>query len=307
MERRNPSVKVRMALVFLLMAAVGIALLFPMEANAASKPKKPAQVKGLTAKAKGTSSIAIKFRPAKGAKGYKIYQATSKDGKYKLVKTLKGNKRTSHTKTKLKSGKRYYYKARAYKAYKKGKKTLCVYGKYSAKKSAVTKKAPNPYKALDMGQVNKDIAKAEKTGKTIYKDVVNEDGMVEYYYYVNPIQYRPQSGATTGGVAIGAIYKWAEECHSVNGCAEGIWHGANFSLKLRSNECTAYYTLDGSTPSPTNGAKVTKSMGRIKIKAEHTGPYGDIYDTLNLKIHFYVKGKLVALDYEYDNQEDCLH
>lgn len=48
-----------------------------------------------------------------------------------------------YTKKKLKSGKRYYYKVRAYKTYKNGKKTKYVYGKYSTKKSVITKKDPS--------------------------------------------------------------------------------------------------------------------------------------------------------------------
>lgn len=310
MERRSQTTKARTMLMFLLIAAVGTTLLFPTEANAASKPKKPGQVKQLTVKAKGATSLKIQFKAAKGAKGYKIYQSTSKNGKYKLVKTLKGGKKASYTKTKLKSGKRYYYKVRAYKTYKKGQKTLCVYGKHSGRKSAVTKKkggpsgkAPSPYSAVNLKQVNADIAKAEKTGKVIDKDVVGKDGMVEYAYNVYPYNTKSHRG----GTSVGAIYKWAEECGSVNGVAKGIWHGANYSIKIKSKECTAYYTTDGSAPSPTNGVKVTKSTGRAKIKAEHTGPYGDLQDTLNVKIHFYVKGKLVALDYFYGDHEDCLH
>lgn len=282
---------------------VGTAMLLPAEVNAASKPKKPAQVKSLTVKAKSSTSVTIKFKKVKGAKGYKVYQSTSKNGKYKRVKTLKGNKNVSFTKTKLKSGKRYYYQVRAYKTYKKGKKTLYVHGKRSAKKSAVTKKSssakakvPSPYKAVDMKQVNADIAKAKKSGKDIRKSTTNSDGEV-YNYYIS----------AKGSPTIGYINKWTGECFSVNGAAPGKWYNANFALKLKSTECTAYYTLDGSTPSPGHGTKVTKSTGRVKIKAEHTGPYGDYGDTLNLKIHFYVNGKLVALDYWFNDQEGCYH
>lgn len=303
METRRMKKTFVMIISLIAVFAVGATMLLPAEASAASKPKKPAQVKGLVVKAKSSTSVTIKFKKVKGAKGYKVYQSTSKNGKYKRVRTLKGNKNVRFTKTKLKSGKRYYYKVRAYKIYKRGKKKLYVYGKYSAKKSAVTKKSssakakvPSPYKAVDMKQVNADIAKAKKSGRDIRKSTTNSDGEV-YNYYIS----------AKGSPTIGYINKWTDECFSVNGCAEGKWHGANFALKLKSMECTAYYTLDGSTPSPSNGTKVTKSTGRVKIKAEHTGPYGDVFDTLNLKIHFYVKGKLVALSYYYGKQEMCLH
>lgn len=98
----------------------------PMAAHAASK--KPGQVKKVTMKAVSCTSVKISWKKVKGAKGYRIYRAASKNGKYKKIKTTKG---TSYTNTKLSSGKRYYYKVRAYS----GSKT----GKYSAAKSAVTK------------------------------------------------------------------------------------------------------------------------------------------------------------------------
>ncbi len=58
--------------------AVGVTMLLPDEASAASKPKKPDQVKSLTVKAKNSTSATIKLNEVKGAGGYKIYQSTSK-------------------------------------------------------------------------------------------------------------------------------------------------------------------------------------------------------------------------------------
>lgn len=61
------------------------------------------------------------------ASGYVIYRATSKNGKYKKIATIKSGKTTSYKNGKLKSGKTYYYKIRAYKTVN-GEK---VYGAYS--------------------------------------------------------------------------------------------------------------------------------------------------------------------------------
>ena len=72
----------------------------------------------------------------KNADGYQVYRATKKNGKYKLVKVVKGNKKVSYTNTKLKKNKKYYYKVRAYRTVK-GKK---VYGAFSSKKSILIKK-----------------------------------------------------------------------------------------------------------------------------------------------------------------------
>ena len=46
--------------------------------------------------------------------GYKIYRATSKNGKYKVVKKLTKNSTLSWTDKTVKTGKKYYYKIRAY-------------------------------------------------------------------------------------------------------------------------------------------------------------------------------------------------
>lgn len=60
--------------------------------------------------------------------GYKVYRATSKSGKYKLVKTVSGDSTLTYTDTKRTCGKTYYYKIKAYK--KSG--GVMYYTKYSA-------------------------------------------------------------------------------------------------------------------------------------------------------------------------------
>lgn len=46
--------------------------------------------------------------------GYKIYRATKKNGKYKLIKTVKKTGTLKYTDKKLKRGKKYFYKVRTY-------------------------------------------------------------------------------------------------------------------------------------------------------------------------------------------------
>lgn len=58
------------------------------------------------------NSVKISWKKVNGAKGYQIYFATSKNGKYKRIKTTSA---TSYTNKKLKTGKKYYFKIRAYK------------------------------------------------------------------------------------------------------------------------------------------------------------------------------------------------
>ena len=49
-----------------------------------------------------------------GTTGYKIYRATKKSGKYKVIKTVKKAKTLKYTDRKLKKGKKYFYKVRTY-------------------------------------------------------------------------------------------------------------------------------------------------------------------------------------------------
>lgn len=69
--------------------------------------------------------------------GYQIYRAISKNGSYKKVATVKGDRDTSYIDTGLTCGKTYYYKVRAYK--KINGKT--VYSKFSSVTSAFPKPA----------------------------------------------------------------------------------------------------------------------------------------------------------------------
>ena len=99
------------------------------DVNAATRPRKVRSIK-LKAKSK---SIKVKWKKVRGAKGYQVRYCSKKSMVgAKKVKTTKLKKTIS----KLKAGTRYYVQVRAYK--KKGKKR--VYGKWSKKKSVVTKK-----------------------------------------------------------------------------------------------------------------------------------------------------------------------
>lgn len=61
-------------------------------------------------------AISIRWNRNKNATGYKVYRLNSKK-KYVQVKTIKGNKKTAFKDTKVKSGKIYYYKVKAYRTY----------------------------------------------------------------------------------------------------------------------------------------------------------------------------------------------
>ena len=92
---------------------------------------KLAKVSGLTATA-GKAAVTLKWDDVRGADGYQIYYSTSKDGKYKK---LSSTSQESLKKSGLKSGKKYYFKVRAYRKTDEG----TVFGSFSAVKSAKIK------------------------------------------------------------------------------------------------------------------------------------------------------------------------
>ena len=94
--------------------------------------------------------------------------ASSKNGKYKKIKTIKKSKTVKYTKGSLKSNKKYWFKIRAYKL--NGKKK--VYGKFSIKKSAITKKStvtsPKGYDGkIQVVHVNDMHTYLDDTGKNM--------------------------------------------------------------------------------------------------------------------------------------------
>ena len=78
----------------------------------------------------GKGQYKLFWTKAKNTSSYKVYRATSKNGKYKLVKTLSKD-RFHYTDTTAKKGTRYYYKVKAVKNNGKAKTS----GKISYKRS----------------------------------------------------------------------------------------------------------------------------------------------------------------------------
>ena len=88
-----------------------------------------------SAKNSKSKQILLKYKKVSGAKGYEISYSTDK--KFKKAVTKKNTAKTSYTISKLKKGKIYYVRIRAYKIDSTGKK---VYGKYSSVKKAKVSK-----------------------------------------------------------------------------------------------------------------------------------------------------------------------
>ena len=88
-----------------------------------------------SAKNSKSKQILLKYKKVSGAKGYEISYSTDK--KFKKAVTRKNTTKTSYTISKLKKGKTYYVRIRAYKVDSTGKK---VYGKYSSMKKVKVSK-----------------------------------------------------------------------------------------------------------------------------------------------------------------------
>ena len=88
-----------------------------------------------SAKNSKSKQILLKYKKVSGAKGYEISYSTDK--KFKKVVTKKNTAKTSYTIRKLKKGKIYYVRIRAYRMDSTGKK---VYGKYSSMKKVKVSK-----------------------------------------------------------------------------------------------------------------------------------------------------------------------
>ena len=94
------------------------------------------KVTNLKVKNKKNKKAVITWKKVKNADGYQIYRATKKSGKFKKIKTVKGNRVVKYTNTKLKKNKKYYYKVRAVKANEAG---VDVFSAYSAAKAVKVK------------------------------------------------------------------------------------------------------------------------------------------------------------------------
>ncbi len=139
-----------------------------------------AQVKAITPKnVKAASSsytkIKVTWNKIEGVDGYKVYRATSKSGKYSLVKTTTSANTLSYINTGRTTGKSYYYKVRGYK--KIGKTT------YYTKYSAVTSTYARPNKAVitkvTLGGSDKE-GPYDRTPKTCWNAVSGATGYEVY-------------------------------------------------------------------------------------------------------------------------------
>jgi hypothetical protein len=235
----------------------------PIYAAHNARAAKVAKVKAKS----GVGKVTISWKKSKKASGYIVYMAketkAGKPGKFKKAGTVKSRKTVKFTKKKLTVGKRYYFKVRSYikkngKVYKsKPSKTVSIRVKGGYIGGNDPKKPDYHYKAaLPSLRIDKNGA---------------------YHIDGNSVDVK------------GAYATYVENYPTLE--SKGGLVPVNI-LRVKDKECTVFYTLDGTTPSPSNGRKVTKAMGKVKVyvdKSRHT-----------YKVRGYVDGKEVFHDYFTD-------
>ncbi len=83
----------------------------------------------------GKKQAKVSWNVLDGVTGYEVYRSTKKNKGFKKVKTIKKASTKSYTNKKLKSGKKYYFKVRAYRT----ANGVTVYGDFSATKKVKVK------------------------------------------------------------------------------------------------------------------------------------------------------------------------
>ncbi len=180
------------------------------------------------------SGVFVSWKKVSGAKGYKVYRATSKSGRYSLLQTTGS---TSYTDTSAKAGRTYYYKVRAYRvvrtstkhsSYSSIKRSISAPGKTqitAAQKGnaiEITWKAAagaQAYEVYRSTELNGKYTAIRETAELKYSDRAVTDGVT--YYYKVKAYIKVGSNRIFGDWAMG---KYSRD--QVVKCAEA-WLGYN--------------------------------------------------------------------------------
>ncbi|MBQ6843435.1 MAG: fibronectin type III domain-containing protein [Agathobacter sp.] len=111
------------------------------------------------------SKVKLTWSKLYDADGYIICRSTSKNGTYKNIKTIKGASKCTYTDSSVKTGKKYYYKVRAYKIVA-GEK---IYSKYSSVKSITAKPATVSISSIKAGSKKAMVTWKKQSGVSGYE------------------------------------------------------------------------------------------------------------------------------------------
>ncbi len=213
-----PKIKVkRMICLVMALVVCTVMLLGSMTEEVSAATKKPSKVVLTSVKSVDYNAVKITWKKASNAKKYQVYRSTSKNGKYKLIKTTTSR---AYTNSKLTTGKKYYYKVRAINGSKKGYFSSKKYAIPQLNKTSGVKVTSNSYNsvAVSWNKVNgaKGYQIYRATSKTgTYKKVksiatnkyVDTDLTTGKTYYYKVRAYRTVNKAYKYGSYSGIVCK----------------------------------------------------------------------------------------------------
>lgn len=163
-----------------------------------------------------TANIKMSWTKVKGAAGYEVYRGDTRNGSYKLLKTVTTN---ACTNSGLKAGSKYYYKVRAYKTVN-GKK---VYGAYSDAKSMLTKPAAPSKISLSAGSRQVKISWEKSAGSNGYEVYMStsKDGTYTKIKTANSSTF----SYTKTGLTKGQKYYFKVKAYKTTGTNEKVYSG----------------------------------------------------------------------------------
>lgn len=152
---------------YFLMAACVSTLILPVQAEAKSRPVKPAKVSTLSVKNTSTAGkIKVSFKKVNRVSGYRIAVSEHKNFKGRKLYLVKGTKKVLS----VKKGKQYFVKVQAYKKYKKN----TVYGTWSSTKSVFTTPANTVLKKQSAAATSVKLTAKKASGITGYQFSISE-------------------------------------------------------------------------------------------------------------------------------------
>lgn len=213
----------------------------------------PGQVSGVKVLSNTTTSLKVRWDKEYGVTGYRIYRATSKDGKYTKVATVSGNSSNTYTDKGLISGKTYYYKIRAYKTVDSEN----LYGDYSKIFSGKTS-YPSQVKNLKQNSSYKTLIKLTwdkagyASGYRIYRST-SKDGT---YKKIGEVSGSSKTSFTDKNVSSGKTYYYKVRAYRKVGNSRDY---GSYSTKLKaSTRCNTPVIKLSSTSSSTNKTSSVK-------------------------------------------------
>jgi len=215
-----------------MLAAVMVFTMIPMDGIAYAAVKKPVQVKNVTLSAKTKTSLKVKWKKVANAKTYQVAYKKAGTKKY----TYKKTKDVSYNVASLKSGVKYTVKVRAIN----GKK----YGKWSAEKNFKTKNAVTPAQTKNL-----KLSKATKVTLTAKWAKAKSAERYQIAYKKN-------------GAKAYKFIKTAKRTYTISNLESGV----KYKVKVRAINGSKYGKWSSEKTLKTKNAKQPAAMQNVKLE-----------------------------------------